>query len=80
MLTRKRARAMGPALGLGDIQREVRQPWLKTRCKRKHVWVASIYNRRCSRCGLEEEKDLVTKSWVESVPANDKAQLRSEVE
>ena len=44
------------ANSLGDIQHPPRAPWLKHICKIKHVWVNSKFNRRCSRCGLEETK------------------------
>ena len=51
-------------IALGDIQKPVPKPWLKEPCKRKHIWgVKSRFNRRCSRCGLEEELDTRTGTW-----------------
>ena len=48
------------AASLGSIQKHTDGPRLKHICKRKHIWVQSKYSRRCTRCGLEEERDAVT--------------------
>ena len=48
------------ATSLGSIQKHTDGPRLKHICKRKHIWVQSKYSRRCTRCGLEEERDPVT--------------------
>ena len=42
-------------LSLADIQYSPKPPTQKHLCKRKHKWVRSKYNRRCTRCGLEQE-------------------------
>ena len=63
MLTRKTVKRMGPALAIGDIQKDQAQPWSKTECKRKHRWNTRKHERWCSRCGRREECDPVTREW-----------------
>ena len=48
------------ATSFGSIQKHTDGPRLKHICKRKHIWVQSKYSRRCTRCGIEEERDPVT--------------------
>ena len=59
MVTRKRAKQMGPALTLGELKTDEKKPRSKTECKRKHTWNVYGYSRRCSRCGRQEEKDAL---------------------
>ena len=49
--------------GLGSISVEENDPWLKQECKRGHIWNRSRFNRRCCRCGREEEKNPSTGAW-----------------
>ena len=56
MITKKTAIKMGPAMALADVQKPTQPPTRKTVCKRKHSWKTALYNRRCVRCGVEEEK------------------------
>ncbi len=56
------ARVMA-AGSLADVQTPVKQPVLKHACKRAHRWVVGKFNRRCTRCGLEEMKDITTGTW-----------------
>jgi hypothetical protein len=51
-------------MSLADIQGPVSRPTQKHDCKRSHRWVTRKYNRRCTRCGLEEMKDPVTCAWM----------------
>jgi len=57
MLTRKKAKELGPALALGEFKTDSSAPIRKTPCKRRHRWKTGLYNRRCAACGEEEEKN-----------------------
>lgn len=43
------------AWSIGDVQ-QPKHDLAKHMCKRRHVWIRSKYNLRCSRCGLEVER------------------------
>jgi hypothetical protein len=63
LITKQSARRLGPALPLGDIAKPTKQPRSKTECKRKHTWNVRALHRWCSRCGLQEELNIITKEW-----------------
>ncbi|GDX10806.1 hypothetical protein LBMAG57_25780 [Verrucomicrobiota bacterium] len=67
MVTRKTTHAWGPSIGLGALKTDQSKPTLKHDCKRKHRWVQRRFNRRCTRCGREEEKDPGTGVWENPV-------------
>jgi len=56
MKRQSRARYEGNSVGLGEFTTDMPQRPYEKECERKHRWTESRYNRKCSRCGKEEEK------------------------
>ena len=63
MIMRNTTHAWGPSIGLGALKTDQSKPTLNHDCKRRHRWVQRRFNRRCTRCGREEEKDPGTGAW-----------------
>jgi len=62
-VTKKKIRAMGPALSIGDIAEPQKQPARKTECKKSHKWNTGKFSRICFRCGKIQSIDTATKKW-----------------
>jgi hypothetical protein len=65
-INRKKAKAAGPAMTLGELIGVTEPTKFKPQCKRPHRFGrGSLYNRECTRCGYREEK--VNGTWQKAV-------------
>ena len=56
-------RQLGPAMSLGSVAKSTPSPTSKAPCTKKHRWIIHRWWRRCTRCGLEEDRKPAIGGW-----------------
>jgi len=49
--------------GLGSVQSDQPKPLSARKCVKTHTWTTKKFNRRCSKCGVEEDFNSRTREW-----------------